>query len=159
MGEAMPRIVSNIVDVYPFRRVDGRVEFLMLRRRPEARLGGTWQAVHGKIETGESAVQAGLRELSEETGLRPLRLWQLEHVSAFFVADLDRILMCPGLAVEVSPADAVTLNHEHAEYRWEPADSARTTFIWPGQREAIAEILDVILAGAPAEPHLRIELT
>ena len=83
----MPEVVSNVIDVYPFRRAENGVEFLLLKRVASVRLGGTWQAVHGRIEAGETAWQAALRELKEETGLTPTS-FRLFHVT-------ERI--CPSL--------------------------------------------------------------
>ena len=154
----MSEIVANIIDMYPFRRQAESVEFLLLKRAPDSVIGDTWQSVHGKIEPGETAPQTALRELHEETGLRPLRLWQLETVNTFYVARIDRVLMCPCFAAEVPADAAVTLSHEHTDYRWEPPGRAVATFIWPGQRRAVQEILDNIVTPSPAEPHLRIPI-
>lgn len=154
----MPEIRSDIVDVYVFRRLATQVEVLLLRRAPGGLLGETWQAVHGKIEPGETATQAALRELAEETGLHPTALWQLESLNTFYVAAGDHIQMCPGFAAEVPPDAAVRLNAEHTDSRWVPAEQAAREMMWPGQRRAIREILDEIIAASPAEPHLRIAL-
>lgn len=154
----MAQIESNIVDVFVFQRAAGGVRFLLLRRAPQKRLGATWQAVHGKIEAGETATQAALRELREETGLFPLRLWQLESVNTFYIADLDRVLMCPGFAVEVDEGAGVVLSDEHTEYDWLPVGQAVERFMWPGQRRAVREIMEEIIRPGLAEPFLRINL-
>ncbi|HLI52560.1 MAG TPA: NUDIX domain-containing protein, partial [Thermomicrobiaceae bacterium] len=79
----MPRIVSDIVDVYVFRRVNSNVQFLILRRRPDVALGNTWQAVHGTIEPGEKAVEAALREVREHTGFVPERFYSADFINQF----------------------------------------------------------------------------
>lgn len=153
----MPEIRSHIIDCYVFRRVAGRVEFLMLLRAAGSAIGQTWQAVHGKIEPGETAWQAARREMLEECGLQPVRFWQLEHVNTFYIAKQDCIQMCPSFAAEV-PSDAqVALSHEHTEFRWVDARSALAEFMWPGQRTAVREVLDCIIPGAAAERFLRLE--
>ncbi len=43
---------------------------LILKKRPE-RLAGKWNGVGGKIEPGEKEHVAAIREIKEETGLRP----------------------------------------------------------------------------------------
>jgi dATP pyrophosphohydrolase len=154
----VPTLQSHIVDVYVFRRVAGGVELLLLRRRPGSRVGETWQAVHGKIEAGETAWRAALREMREETGLRPLRFWQLEHVNTLYVAESDRILLCPGFVAEVDPSAAVVLSHEHSEMRWESPERALEILLWPGQRAAVRELMDAIVTPAPMEVFLRIPL-
>jgi len=152
----MPQIVSSIIDVYPLRRTSGSVEFLLLKRQPAARLGGTWQAVHGKIEPGEAAWQAALRELREETGLTPTGFWQIDFVNTFYMADGDRVVLCPCFAAEVAADARVVLSREHTAFRWLPAKQALRQFMWPGQRRAVREIMDEIVAPGPAEPHLRV---
>lgn len=155
----MPRIVSEIVDVYVFRRVAGvsaEVEFLMLRRAPGEKLAGTWQAVHGRIEAEEAAWQTGLRELREETGLAPVAFYQLDTVNTFYMAVDDTIHHCPCFAAEVAGTAAVVLNDEHDDFLWIPADAAVSRFIWPGQRQAVREIVDEIVRPGPAADFLRI---
>ncbi len=154
----MPRVLCDIVDVYPFRRSGGGVEFLQLLRAEGRRMGGTWQAVHGHIRPGETVVAAALRELHEETHLRPLAVWQLQFVHSFYVADEDAIRLCASLAAEIDPRATIRLDAEHTDFRWLPADHALEQFLWPGQRRAVREILDEIILPGPAEPYLRIEL-
>jgi dihydroneopterin triphosphate diphosphatase len=48
----VPKIVSDIVDVYVFRKSRRRIQFLVMRRREDVVLGNLWQSVHGKIEPG-----------------------------------------------------------------------------------------------------------
>jgi 8-oxo-dGTP pyrophosphatase MutT (NUDIX family) len=152
---AMSEVVSNVIDVYPFRRAENGVEFLLLKRVASVRLGGTWQAVHGRIEAGETAWQAALRELKEETGLAPLGFWQIEFVNTFYLATEDRVLICPCFAAEIASDADVTLSHEHTDFRWEPTEQALRSFMWPGQRHAVREILEEIVTPGRAEPHLR----
>ena len=56
---------------------DGRV-LLAARGRPPAR--GVFSLPGGKVEPGETLVQAALREVEEETGLTPRLLGFIDHV-------------------------------------------------------------------------------
>lgn len=152
----MPDILSRLVDVYVFRRGPAGVEFLQLHRRPGASIGGTWQSVHGGIEPGESATQAARRELREETGIDPLRLWQLEHVNTFFIAADDAIHLCPGFAAEVTADATVQIDDEHDAFRWVGAAQAVSSFLWPGQRTSVREILDTIVMPGEVERFMRL---
>jgi len=154
----MPEIVSNVIDVYAFRRNGTQVEFLLLKRSQGRRLAKTWQAVHGRIEPGETAVQAALRELKEETALRPSGFWQLEFVNTFYLAAEDALLMCPCFAAEIDPATEIVLSDEHTAFRWEPSARAQEGYMWPGQRHAVHEIMAEIITPGLAEPHMRIAL-
>lgn len=153
----MPRLATHLVDVHVFRRRP-EAEFLLLRRAASGWMGGTWQILHGKIQDGESAARAALRELGEETALTPLAFWQLESVNTFFAARSDELYLCPGFAVEVAADADPTLNPEHDAFRWNPAGRAERELMWPGERTALHEILHGIIAAGPAEPHLRIDL-
>ena len=154
----MTRIVVDQVEVFPFRRRGTLVEFLMLQRARDDRLGGTWHAVHGSIEPGETAVQAALRELREESGLTPLRFWQIDFVSTFFLADLDRVCLNPVFTAEIDPAAGVRLSGEHEGFRWVDAEHAPGEFMWPNQRRALREIMEEVISAGLAEPYLRVPL-
>jgi len=74
----MPAALIRVVDVYPYRLVDeSKPEFLLLRRSCGRIYAGEWRVIGGKIEAGESSWKAALRELSEETGLAPVRFWSI----------------------------------------------------------------------------------
>ncbi len=48
---------------------DGEGKLLLTRRAPEKVFGGTWENSGGAAKTGETSLQAIVRELSEETGI------------------------------------------------------------------------------------------
>lgn len=49
---------------------DGKGNILMTRRAPEKSFPGTWENSGGAAKAGESSLQAIVRELYEETGIR-----------------------------------------------------------------------------------------
>ncbi len=52
--------------------VDEQQQVLLSQRHAQAEYGGFWEFPGGKVEAGESAEQALVRELREELGIRPL---------------------------------------------------------------------------------------
>lgn len=154
----MPKITSTHVEVFPFRRTPTGLEFLLLLRRPDSAIGGTWQPVFGAIEAGETAPQAALRELREETSLFPRGFWQVEGVDIFYLARIDTITLCPCFAVEVAADAPVTISDEHTAFRWLDTAAMLRETLWPGQRRAVREIVTDITRPGPAEPLLRIPL-
>lgn len=158
-----PRVRTDIVDVYIFRRpVDhaGPAEFLQLFRASEP-LARTWHPIMGHVEPGETAVETAVRELREEVGLQLegpefQGLWALEQVHPFYIAEIDSIVMSPRFVARVGPQWEPRLNDEHTAHRWvtEPQ-----SFMWPGQKRAIAEILrEIVDARSLARDALRVRI-
>src|SRR5687767_11084664 len=77
----------DMVTCYVVRPTEAGVlrEFLQLRRAKGEFLAGAWGAIHGRIERGETAWQAALRELREESGLAPLEFYQLDTINQFYL--------------------------------------------------------------------------
>jgi dATP pyrophosphohydrolase len=133
-------------------------EFLQLRRSPGEFLAGAWSTVRGKIEAGETAWQAALRELKEEAGLVPEEFFQLDTVDIFYLHGDDTLWHCPGFCAVVRHNAVVRLNEEHDASRWVHREQIDRVFIWPGERAQLAEACREILDGGPAKPYLRIPL-
>ncbi len=148
----------DMVQCYVVRPVAQSHELLQLRRSPQDFMGGTWQTIYGKIEPGETAWKAALRELREETSLTPLEFYQLDSVNTFYLAADDAIWHVPGFCAVVDPCVPVRLNEEHDAFRWLPRDQFPAHVLWPGERAALAELYREILDSGPAKPHLRITL-
>ena len=153
----MPALRTDLVDAYVVREpIAGEVQFLQLQRTGEP-LVGTWQPVMGHVETGESAVDAVVRELGEEVGLgvgdaRWAGFWQLEEVHPYFIAALDAVVLSPRFAVLVEAGWEPDLTREptHDAHRWVPAGEIDECFMWPGQRRACAETLTLLAKRASA---------
>ena len=90
----------------------------MLRRAAGRYDAGRWRVVTGKIEAGEAAWQAALRELREETGLQAERLLAVPYVNQFYEWEHDRINAIPVFLAVVDADAAIVLDGEHAEYAW-----------------------------------------
>ena len=102
-----------------------------------------WQGVAGKIEKGEKAWEAVTRELNEETGLEPVRLFVADHVSRFYETHGDRVNLGPVFGVEVDNMNVV-LSKEHCEFQWLDFMSARKRLVWNGQKEGIKSVFEML---------------
>lgn len=136
----------------------GGHEALQLRRAPGEPLGGAWSVVRGGIEGDETAWQAALRELREETGLMPIEFYQLDTIDLFYLASNDALWHVPGFCAVVDREAVVTLNEEHDAFRWVPRDRIDADFLWPGERLQLAELCREILDDGPAKRYLRIDI-
>ncbi|MFL5496905.1 MAG: NUDIX hydrolase [Gemmatimonadales bacterium] len=142
----MSTIRVALVDVYVLRGTGPALECLVLRRAAGGRCPGSWEAVHGHIEAGERPADAALRELQEETGLTPLRLYNLSRMESFYLHRSDEVALVPVFAAFV-PADAtVRLGPEHDGSEWLPPEAALRRFAWPREGRALEDIL-VLLGG------------
>ena len=137
----------SFVDTYALRGTGASLEVLVLRRGPAGRNPGSWETVHGTIEPGETPVQASLRELREETGLVPQKLYNLSRTEAFYQHKSDEVALIPVFAAFVPPAAAVQLSAEHDRGEWLRVRDAAQRFAWPRERRALEDILSIVGGG------------
>ncbi len=117
-------------------------KFLILRRTEGESYGGFWGFMTGGKRGNETVAQVVVRELYEETGLKPLSLWATEYLIQFYEPERDAIWLLP-LIVAVVPEEAhVRLSSENSEYRWLPAQKARHLVSWKNLVKAIDDITD-----------------
>lgn len=147
------------VDVYLLREGPAGLETLTLRRAPPGRCPGAWEVVHGSIETGEQPRDAALRELREETGLAPARLYNLSRVESFYRHAIDEVGFIPVFAAFIDAAP-VTLSSEHDAAEWLSLPAAQGRLAWPRERRALDDIQIVFAKGSagPLEDVLRVSL-
>jgi 8-oxo-dGTP pyrophosphatase MutT (NUDIX family) len=107
--------------------------------------------VHGHIEAGEAPGAAAARELEEETGLRPLRLYNLSRVELFYQHKDDEVALVPVFAAFVSSEGQVRLGPEHDRSEWLSLSAACARFAWPRERRALDDIR-MLLEGGDAGP-------
>jgi dATP pyrophosphohydrolase len=143
----MPKIKSNRIAVYVYRKTPAGPEFLQLLRAPgQGDYGGIWSIVYGGIKSGETAVEAALRELREETGLKPTAFHQVEFLEMFYHRGRDRVNVLPVFAAAAPRNHKVVLNDEHSDFRWVPSADVEKSFLWRVQRQAIAIITEDIVS-------------
>ena len=169
----MTDVRVEIVDVYVLRfgpevekgmagpvkpRPTGPPEVLVLRRAPGLRSPGTWESVHGHIDAGETPVAAARRELKEETGLEPARLYNLSRVEAFYLHRRDLVALIPAFCAIVPAEAAVRVSEEHDRSEWVNPEEAARRFAWPREKRALADALQLFGTGdaGGAEDVLRI---
>ncbi len=150
----MPKIISDVIDTYIFRLVNGRVQFLVVRRHPDVAMGDTWQSVHGKISPGETAVEAARREITERVGIDPERMYSADYISQFYDHITDTIVLAPTFAARVPATTRPRLSSEYSDYAWCDLEETTGRLMWNAQRWAVRHIYDVIaMSGADAEMY------
>jgi len=154
------RVRYDMVACFVVREAEagGGHEFLQLRRAPDDFMGGAWSTVRGKIEEGEKAWEAALRELKEEAGIEPGEFYQLDTVDIFYLHGDDTLWHCPGFCAVVGRDVKVTLNPEHDAFRWTGRGRIESDFMWPGERAQLAELCREVLDNGSAKSYLRIAM-
>lgn len=144
----MTKIESNVFEVCVFRRKEKSPEYLLLRRSQEDTLyPGIWQVVTGTLEPDEHVQVAARREIKEETGLSPRRMWVVPRVNMFYSAARNTVCLSPFFAAEVEALDGIELSPEHTECRWCTIEEVAAIIPFPGQAECVRLIDQFIRSG------------
>jgi 8-oxo-dGTP pyrophosphatase MutT (NUDIX family) len=121
----------GLVDVYVLRGRGDALEVLLLRRARGQVRPGSWEAVHGKIDDGETPVASARRELKEETGCDAIALYNLSRVEQFYYHTSDEVMLIPVFVAFVAADAVIHLSEEHDTMLWLPPAQARERFSWP----------------------------
>ncbi|MBS4033839.1 MAG: NUDIX domain-containing protein [Ignavibacterium sp.] len=136
------KINSNLIEAHIFRELNGRLEFLLLKRSPVQYYPNIWQMVSGKVKPEEKAYDSALREIKEETGLTPLNYWVVPNINSFYTADNDSITLVPVFAAIVKNDEKVLISNEHSEFGWFTPEEAKKKLAWAGQHRSVDIIVD-----------------
>lgn len=111
------------------RRMDGRV--LIVQRSDIDPIGpGTFEFPGGKIDFGESAEAALIREVREETGLM-VEIDQMLYVTSFLTGPLRQVFVIAYLCHPVGGSLQLSFEHQQS--------------LWAGRAEAEEKLLDSIV--------------
>lgn len=152
-------INTHYVVVLVVRPHESTHQLLLARRASGKYMGDTWQLISGGLNPDETAWQGALREMLEETGLTPREFYRLSTLTSFYRPDNDSLNTAPMFCAVVAPNVSVTINAEHTAFEWVILSEAVSRLMWPSDRQALREIIDVILGDGPAKPYQRISLS
>jgi dATP pyrophosphohydrolase len=93
--------------------------------------------IGGKLKTDETAWQACLREVAEETQLAVERLLAVPYINRFYEWQQDRINDIPVFVAVTRGGQDPVLDEEHSDFAWLPLEAALGRLPWPGQREGL----------------------
>lgn len=156
--DRMTKVVPGVVDVYVINIANGVTRVLVLQRAHNTRCPGAWETVHGNLNETERPEDGAVRELREETGLTPDRLYNVT-VQPFYLHTMGTVQLAIVFAAFVSAAE-ISLGEEHQQYEWVSPAEAAQRFAWPREREALTQILQLIPGGdaGPVDDVLRVPL-
>ena len=153
----MTNVNVGTIDVYLVSPDVAGWSVLAVQRARNTRCPTAWETVHGRIEPGESPEQAAVREVREETGLEVQRLYNV-IVQPFYLHTLATVELAVVFAAFVQRADSITLGEEHMRFEWLSPDAALERFVWPRERQALRDVLQLLHRGdaGPVEDVLRV---
>jgi dATP pyrophosphohydrolase len=129
----------SLISVIPVRGHGADTRTLLLRRA-RAHLHGLWTYAAGHLEPGETAWQAAVRELAEETGLRPTALYSADQCEAYYDVREECIAVVPAFVAFVESDAAVRLDAEHDDHAWLTFAQAIERLPFGGQRALYAHV-------------------
>jgi len=128
---------KRLIDLYAYRIVENRPEFLLFKRAKGKIYQGQWRMIGGKVNPGETSWQGALRELKEETGLVPTMFWTIPSVNTFYEHKSDTVHHIPAFAAEIETDQQPILDDEHTEYEWLSLEQAVRRISWPEQQRLL----------------------
>lgn len=131
-------------------------DYLLIRRCFGSYLDGTWQMVTGKANENETAIQAALREIKEETGLTPLKFYNADTVESFHLHHSNRIILVPVFVAFVEKKEVSLCPEEHDAFEWLSYEQAREKLVWSEQKRVLAHVHENFVLKQP-HPLLKIE--
>jgi len=137
----------GLVECFLFRGKKGKTEYLMLKRSAKVVFPGMWQCVVGTLDPGEEILKGMKREIKEETGLVPRKIWWLESSVVAYRPKMDRLLPVAFFTGEVGSEEKIKLSDEHVAFKWVSFLTALKMLRWRTQKIAIAEADQAIVRG------------
>ncbi len=153
----LTRVVAGVVEIYVVQPGEDGWRVLTLQRSPDTIRPLSWETVFGRIDAGETAEASAVRELTEETGLQPERLYNVT-VQSFYLHSTGTVQMAIIFCAFVGRDATVRLSSEHTRFEWLPFDRAAERFTWPRSADALRDIRHLFRRGdaGPVEDVLRV---
>lgn len=119
-------------------------EYLVLQRNDKTKIyPNIWQVITGTIEKGETAIQTAIRELKEETGLTPVKMWALPMLAQFYERYSDTVQFSPTFCVLVNTKD-VTISNEHIDFKWLNSEDCNNILTLPSHKQGTNLLKDYL---------------
>jgi len=111
--------------------------------------------VTGKIHEGEKAYEAARREIREETGLIPDRLYCADAVETFYMQTTNKLMLIPVFVAFIDQIQAdVHLSNAHDDYEWAAYDVALDRLAFSEQKRILTHVRTNFILNDPDPIHL-----
>lgn len=136
--------MDRLVDVYPYRKRNDEVLFLIFKRAEDVIYAGQWRMIGGKAQGKETYPEAALREMKEETGIIPESFWTLPSLNQFYDHYNDCICQIPAFAAQIGSGSDIILNHEHINQKWISQEEIDDYIQWPEQKRLMNLLANIV---------------
>ena len=152
---------TGTIDVWPFRRIDGRVEYLLLHTSQEKadrwfNGGRFWQIPGDFMAEDESVVSCVERSLAENS-LVAASIWAVEHTYTIYNRRFNELQLLMVMAAEVTSDSMASLTWEHSEFRWCSAEECTRLLRFRGLIEGLHWTRQYITEIVAPLPELRLK--
>jgi len=149
-------IKSFSIAAFICKKENGIGNYLILKRCSKY-LENSWQMVSGRLEKGETAWEAALREIKEETGIIPDRLYSANRIESFYEVNQNCINLVPVFIGFIDHDVEVKLsNFEQDDYKWVTVENMSDYLVFSNQIELIQYFEENFIQNSPNE-FLRVQ--
>lgn len=139
----------TVFDVWVFRRVAGRIEYLLLHTSQEKAdrffAGGRFWQIPSDIMLDGESVTGAITRLLGAFDLTPSAIWAAEHVYTIYNRRFDAIQIIAVYAAEVGGGDSVRLDpREHAASAWCSYEEALSRVHYRGLKDGLRSTLEYV---------------
>jgi len=139
----MNNVKVSVVDCHVVYWEADIPQFLTIKRSAQERYPLIWQCITGGVNMNEKAYQTAIRELKEETGLYPDKMWTIDQVNNYYDPKYDCVFLIPIFGIEVKSKD-VKLSSEHVEYYWGSKDRVKDKMLWSQQKLGLERFYEML---------------
>ncbi len=151
------KVVVRVIDCHIVYWEGEIPQFLTIKRSKDERYPLIWQCVTGGINTNEKAYEAAIREVREETGLYPVKMWTIDQVNNYYDPKYDKVFLIPIFGIEVDKKD-IELSSEHVDYFWGSIKSVTDKMLWNQQKSGLESFYQMLTKDRKKLKHCEISI-
>jgi len=131
--------VRREVQAVIFDEVDKAKKVLVLKKIDYSARRYRWRLLKGGLHNGEPEIEGLQREISEETGLRNIRILSKVHAYEYFFKGIRHIVS--SYLVKADSKEPIKLQKsEVADYVWATKQEAFQMLHWNNERDALGRL-------------------
>lgn len=154
----MPKVVSDIVDAYVVRRLNARIQFMLLQRSHDVPMPLSWQGFHAQVVESEPTLAVAIRAVRSYSGLNVSAVFAADYVNQFYDETRDVLVLAPVFAVNVHPQAPVNLSDDYRDVAWLTESEATARLPFAGQRAAVRRIAEILGIGEAESEMYRLDI-